>query len=79
MHVLTYIRKYVRTHTHTHIYIYTYTYIHTYIHTFIQTYIHSFVFRVFVLYNSDAVFVAMVNSCVIVFNGVYCTFVDLKN
>ena len=38
----------------------------------------SWYFRVFVLYNSDAGFVAIVKSCRIMFNGVHCRFVDLK-
>ena len=35
-------------------------------------------FRVFVLYNSDAGFVAIIKSCRIMFNGVHCRFVDKK-
>jgi len=36
-------------------------------------------FRVFVLYNSDAGFVAIVKSCRIMLSGVHCRFVDFKN
>ena len=39
----------------------------------------SLYFRVFVLYNSDAGFVAIVKSCRIMLNGVHCRFVDLKS
>jgi hypothetical protein len=38
----------------------------------------SLYFSVFVLYNTDVGFVAVVKSCRIVLNGVRCGFVDLK-
>jgi len=38
----------------------------------------SLYFRVFVLHNSDAGFVAIVKSCRIMFNGVHCRLVVLK-
>jgi len=38
----------------------------------------SLYFYVFVLYNSDAGFVAVVRSCTIMLNGVHSVFLDLK-
>jgi len=38
----------------------------------------SLYFRVFVMYNSDAGFVAIVKSCRIMLNGVHSGFEDLK-